>query len=114
MVNLESLRKGTAEILILHLLMEDDSYGYKLMKDFEEKSNGSYVLPAGTMYPILYRLIEKGYVTDYDTWQGKRKRKNYRLEEKGKKYFEELWAEYSQLTEMIYSIVQGQGGKECD
>lgn len=114
MVNLESLRKGTAEILILHQLIEGDSYGYRIIKDLEKKSNGTYLLPVGTMYPILYRLIERGYVTDYDTWQGKRKRKYYRIEEKGKLYFKELWDEYKQLTEGIYSIVGGQEEAETD
>jgi PadR family transcriptional regulator PadR len=114
LVNLESLRKGTAEILILHQLIEGDSYGYRIIKDLEKKSNGTYLLPVGTMYPILYRLIERGYVTDYDTWQGKRKRKYYRIEEKGKLYFKELWDEYKQLTEGIYSIVGGQEEADTD
>ena len=113
MINLDSLRKGTAELLILHQLVEGDSYGYKITKDLEEKSHGSYRLPVGTMYPILYRLIENGYVTDYDTWQGKRKRKYYHIEESGKAYFNALWAEYKQMTEGIFAIIEGQEGDEC-
>lgn len=110
MVNLDNLRKGTAELLILCLLTEGDSYGYKITKDLEQQTGGSYRLPVGTMYPILYRLIESGYVTDYDTWQGKRKRKYYRIEDSGRAYFKELWAEYDKMTEDIYAIVKGQGG----
>ena len=108
-VNLENLRKGSAEILILHLLIQGDSYGYKLIKDIAAMCSEQYAPPGGTLYPVLYRLVERGYVTDYDTYQGKRKRLNYRITEEGKLYFQELWGEYRLWTEEMYSIVEGQG-----
>ena len=59
------------------------------------------------LYPILYRLVDKGYLTDYKKPAGKRlMRVYYHLEEAGVIYFHELLEEYNQVklgVELILS-----------
>ena len=48
------LKKGVLEILVLHLLSEQDMYGYQLIMALDERSQGMFKLKEGTLYPILY------------------------------------------------------------
>ena len=52
----DNLKRGTIEMILLHLLEEEDKYGYQLSQDLEKQSEGEYQLNEATMYPTLYRL----------------------------------------------------------
>ena len=56
----ENLKKGTSELLILYLLQNDDMYGYQIAQELKVRSGEQFVMPEGSLYPTLYRLIEKG------------------------------------------------------
>lgn len=58
----ENLKKGTSEMLFL--LEKEDMYGYQLAQELRDRSKGYFVLPEGSLSPTLYRLIEKGVVSD--------------------------------------------------
>ena len=57
-----NLKKGTVEILLLAVLMEEDMYGYQICQELALRSNGLFTLQEGSAYPILYRLSEKGLI----------------------------------------------------
>ena len=68
-----NFKKGALEMLLLHILNEKaDCYGYQLSQLIQTLSDGYLVVPEGSMYPALYKLIEKGYITDYKNKVGKR------------------------------------------
>jgi PadR family transcriptional regulator PadR len=52
----DNLKRGTIEMILLHLLEQEDKYGYQLSQDLEKQSEGDYQLNEATMYPTLYRL----------------------------------------------------------
>lgn len=56
------LKKGVFEILVLQLLSEQEKYGYELLTEMKNKSNGMFTVKEGTLYPILYRLEDEGLV----------------------------------------------------
>ena len=56
----EGIKRGTVELLILTLLKDQDMYGYQLSQELVNRSNGLYTLQESSMYPTLYRLVEKG------------------------------------------------------
>ncbi|MCC8042435.1 MAG: PadR family transcriptional regulator [Oscillospiraceae bacterium] len=57
------------------------------------------------MYPILYRLIDKGYIADEQVLVGRRRtRVYYHLTDSGKDYLEHIEAEYFSVTDGINSI----------
>ena len=56
------LKKGVIEILILSLLSEDKMYGYQLIQELDTRSNGVFKMKEGTLYPVLYRLEDSGYI----------------------------------------------------
>lgn len=102
----ENLKRGMTELLILHLLKQEDMYGYQLTQEFEKRSDGLFILKEGTMYPSLYGLIEKGMISDHKELIGKRRtRVYYHIEDAGKDYFDKIYEEYVSITEGIRKIL---------
>ena len=59
------------------------------------------------LYPSLYRLVEKGMISDHSEKVGKRRvRVYYHLEEQGRKYLEDLKHEYILHTAGVLKILQ--------
>ncbi|MGN0550463.1 MAG: PadR family transcriptional regulator [Acutalibacteraceae bacterium] len=101
----ENLKKGTSEMLILFLLEKEDMYGYQLAQELREKSDGYFVMPEGSLYPTLYRLIDKGVVSDRQEIVGKRLRKYYHLEPSGKEYLKSIISEYRAINLGIQKVL---------
>lgn len=59
----ENIKRGTLEMVLLALLVEQDRYGYQICQEIEKRSHGKVILQDGSVYPILYRLQEKGLIT---------------------------------------------------
>jgi len=110
--NADNFKRGTVELVVLSVLREKDMYGYEIVKTVKEKSGGNFDLPLGTLYPVLYRFLDNGYLSDYDEIVNKRLRKYYRLEEKGKEFYENLLLEYKRISAGVNMIVEGGGGNE--
>ena len=102
----DNFTRGTAEMLVLYLLSKEDLYGYQITQAFSEKSDGVYTMLEGSLYPILYRLTEAGYITDYTKQVGKRRtRRYYHLEDAGREYYKEILADYDSVTDSINKIL---------
>lgn len=92
-------------MLILFLLEKEDMYGYQLAQELREKSDGYFVMPEGSLYPTLYRLIDKGVVSDRQEIVGKRLRKYYHLEPSGKEYLKSIISEYRAINLGIQKVL---------
>lgn len=102
----DNFKRGTAEMLILHLLQNDDLYGYQITKAFKDKSNGVYIMGEAALYLVLYRLVEAGYITDYEKLVGaRRKRRYYHLEDSGREYYNQILNEYLTISKAISRIL---------
>ncbi|HKW49516.1 MAG TPA: PadR family transcriptional regulator [Gemmatimonadaceae bacterium] len=81
----DELKKGSAEFLILSLLEHEPRHGYELQKLIESRSKGVLTFHVATLYPLLYRLEERGWIVG--RWvekPGERRRRFYRLTAAGK------------------------------
>ena len=107
MLNTDNFKRGTVDLVVLSVLREKDMYGYEIVKAIEEKSGGRFQLPLGTLYPVLYRFLENGYLSDRDEIVNKRLRKYYPLEKKGEEFYEAALAEYRKISEGVNMITQG-------
>lgn len=91
MTSLErELKRGSAELLILALLEEQERHGYQISQLIAERSEGAITFHATSLYPTLYRLedqgliegrwVEKGRLRQgYGDQAGTRRRRYYRL-----------------------------------
>lgn len=111
MLNTDNFKRGTVDLVVLSVLREKDMYGYEIVKAIEEKSCGRFQLPLGTLYPVLYRFLESGCLSDRDEIVDKRLRKYYHLEQKGEEFYKEALAEYRKISEGVNMIIQGGDGE---
>ncbi len=109
-----NFKKGAVEMLLLHILKsKGDCYGYQLSQLIKETSNEYLSIPEGSLYPALYKLIEKGYISDYKKQTGKRLiRVYYHIEESGKTRLSELVEDYLATTASIKQILNHDFSKE--
>lgn len=80
------LKKGSAELLILSLVEARARHGYEISKLIESRSEGNLKFHIASLYPLLYRLEERGWIRG--TWvekAGERRRRFYRLTPVGRK-----------------------------
>ncbi|MGN0131230.1 MAG: PadR family transcriptional regulator [Lachnospiraceae bacterium] len=94
----KSLLSGSTTMLLLKLLSEKDMYGYEMIETLQARSQNVFVLKAGTLYPLLHSLEDKGYLTVYEREAGGKVRKYYSITKEGKRALElkkEEWKEYS-------------------
>jgi PadR family transcriptional regulator PadR len=81
----DELKKGSAEFLILSLLEAEARHGYELQKLIESRSKGVISFHVASLYPLLYRLEDRGWIVG--RWvekAGERRRRFYRLTPAGK------------------------------
>lgn len=79
-------KKGGAELLILSLLEQQARHGYDICKLIEARSGGALHFHVTTLYPLLYRLEERGLV--HGRWVEKpnqRRRRYYNLTAEGRR-----------------------------
>ena len=57
---------GSTAMLLLRLLEERDRYGYQMIETLRSRSEHAFDLKAGTLYPLLHALEQKGYITARD------------------------------------------------
>ena len=72
-------------MLILKLLSEKDMYGYEMIDTLRQKSQNVFEMKAGTLYPLLHSLEDKGLLTVYEQAAGGKTRKYYSLTKDGKR-----------------------------
>ena len=92
---------GNTAMLLLQLLSEKDMYGYEMIETLQQRSNDVFELKAGTLYPLLHGMEDKGLLTCYEQeFQGKT-RKYYSITGKGHKELQtrkNSWQEYSRAV----------------
>ena len=94
------------EMLLLKILEEGDCYGYQLTQSIQKRSNGQIKIAEGTMYPILYKLLDQKFISDYKELVGKRQtRVYYHLETVGKEHLSKLTEDYYRMIDAIQSIL---------
>ena len=99
------LKRGMLDICVLSVLLKEDSYGYKIIKDLQP-----YVqISESTLYPILRRLENSGSLTVYSAEHNGRLRKYYQITPDGKQRISEFLEEWKGMME-IYDFIK----KEMD
>ena len=104
----KSLISGSTAMMVLKLLSEKDMYGYEMIEVLRERSQNVLELKAGTLYPLLHGLEEKGMLTAYEKEAGNKIRKYYSITKRGRKMLEEKkgeWEIYSKAVASVLGII---------
>ena len=106
-----NFRRGVMSLVILALLKREDMYGYQLVQETERSSGGRIVTQEGSLYPVLYKLLDQGLISDRKIQVGKRMtRIYYHLEPAGEVRLAELIQDYQDVTQGVFQIISEEGG----
>jgi transcriptional regulator len=100
------LKKGSAEFLILALLAREPRHGYELSKLIEARSGGTVRFNVATLYPLLYRLEQRGWLlARWVEKPGQRRRRYYRITPAGRKVLSQERRTWDAFVEAVHRIV---------
>ena len=94
---LRELRRGSIELIVLHLLAPGEAYGYEIVTKLAD----------GTLYPVLYRLERGGFVAvRWDTPVRGVPRKYYRLTTAGRDELARLTQEWTTFAKAMNRLLR--------
>lgn len=100
-------KRGSAELLILSLVEARPRHGYEISKLIERRSEGAVRFYAASLYPLLYRLEERGWIQG--RWiekSGQRRRRYYRLTRQGRRVLASQRRGWQVFVEAINRIME--------
>lgn len=101
----KNLIQGSMAMLVMHLLEERDLYGYEMIEVLRSRSNNVFELKAGTLYPLLHGLEEKGWVDSYEDDSSGKVRKYYRLTAGGRRQAAQKKEEWKQYQAAVTDVL---------
>ena len=100
------LRKGSAQVLILSLLLEAPMYGYQLSKELKRRSQGYFELKEGTLYPALHRLEKENLVRgEWQVVEEGPSRKYYHLTDLGREELARAHGEWATFADRLLAVL---------
>ncbi len=107
---LRELKRGSIELIVLHLLSAGEAYGYEIASKLGEATAGALEVTDGTLYPVLYRLERAGWVeVRWDTPERGVPRKYYRLTIAGQAELEQLTREWTAFSDAMAHLLRQKG-----
>jgi transcriptional regulator len=103
-----SLKKGTAELLVLAQLEERARHGYEIGQQIAARGAGGVSFQPASLYPVLYRLERRGLIAG--RWVEKpnqRRRRYYRLTPEGRRVLHrqrESWRSFIQAVQQAAGL----------
>ncbi|MBN2071090.1 MAG: helix-turn-helix transcriptional regulator [Candidatus Krumholzibacteriota bacterium] len=109
-LEIQNLTKHCNEDLILAVLRQGKMHGYQIALEIEEKSSHYFRFNHGTLYPILHKLEKEGKIRgEWLKEESRRKRKQYSLTARGKKYADSQALAWKEFFDQFLNITGGAG-----
>jgi PadR family transcriptional regulator, regulatory protein PadR len=102
------LKKGSAELIILSILEPRPRHGYEIGKLIEDRSRGQLKFHVTSLYPLLYRLEDRGWL--HGRWvekAGERRRRFYSLTAEGRRVLARqrtTWRSFVNAMQLITGV----------
>jgi len=101
------LLQGTLDLLILKTLTTGPMHGYAIVQRIQQRSDDVLVVEEGSLYPCLYRMEEKGWISaEWGKSDNNRRAKFYSLTRAGRKQLEEETAIWERVCRAITLVLQ--------
>ncbi|MEM7234001.1 MAG: helix-turn-helix transcriptional regulator [Planctomycetota bacterium] len=106
--SLRDLFRGSAEVLVLSILAGGPRHGYSILSQLKTLGAGDFALKEGTLYPLLYRLVRKGWTeSQWRVGETGKKQKVYQLTDEGRRVQQKRRREWIQFTAAVRSLLEG-------
>ncbi|MDI6855707.1 MAG: helix-turn-helix transcriptional regulator [Candidatus Thermoplasmatota archaeon] len=104
----KELKKGSLQLCLLGLLKKEKKYGFQIIKELGELSNGYFDLKEGTLYPALHRLEQKGYLaSEWVVEEGNVPRRYYKLTKEGETALEKIKGDWQRMVKSCKNVLEG-------
>ena len=104
------LKRGILDVCVLAAIKNEDSYGYKIIKDLKP-----YIeLSESTLYTVLKRLESANMITVHAIEHGGRLRKYYHITSPGRARIEEFKKEWKEILSIYKLVSKGDGENDQD
>lgn len=104
----KGLLTGSTAMLILKLLESEDMYGYQMIEALARRSDKTFELKSGTLYPLLHLLEKDGLICSYEVTEDMpRPRKYYRLRSKGREELQKKESEWRLFSNAVEQVLRG-------
>jgi DNA-binding PadR family transcriptional regulator len=105
------LIRGNTDSLLLFLINENgETWGYRLIKEIEERSKGYFRFREGTVYPALRKLENDGLVRgEWKKLPNGQERRYYAMTEKGRALLDEkleMWRSFASAMALVMKPAQ--------
>lgn len=99
---------GSVQTLLLSLLEEGDKYGYQMIEELRRRSDHTFDLKGGTLYPLLHSMEESGWITAYEqAAENGKQRKYYHITPEGLSALKGQKAEWFRYASAFSKILGG-------
>lgn len=105
--DIQGFARDINELLILATLRDGAKHGYQIAIDVEEESNGLFRFRHGTLYPILHRLEDEGWIEGSWSKGDGRRRKVYALTRVGRQHLAGASHRVDDVFTRLLGILQG-------
>lgn len=104
------LLQGTLDMLILQTLILGPAHGHAIAHAIERRSDEILQVEHGSLYPALYRLEDRGWISSFEgTSENNRKARYYRLTPAGRKQLAAETRRWERLVDGITRILRPAG-----
>ena len=99
------MKKGSAELVLLSIVETRPRHGYEISKLIEARSAGRLKFHVASLYPLLYRLEERGWL--HGRWvekAGQRRRRFYAITAEGLRVLarqRQTWKTFVEALDLI-------------
>ena len=102
------LLKGATDTALLALIAAGPAHGYELARRLKARSEGVLVLGEGTLYPLLYKLEDKGLIAGkWELAENQRRRRVYRITPKGRRQLTQRTKQWNTLVHGMQHLLGG-------
>ena len=101
----DALKKGSTELLILSILDAEPRHGYELQKLIESRSRGVLTFNVASLYPLLYKMEDRGWIVG--RWvekAGERRKRYYKLTAAGRDALDAQRASWREFVTAINRV----------
>lgn len=100
--------KGTLEMIVLRVLQLGPMHGWGITELIERRSEGLLSVNQGSLYPALYRLVARGWISsEWRTTENNRRARYYSLTGEGRRQLAAERATWQRLSQGVNLILEG-------
>ena len=100
------MKKGSVELMVLSVIEDEPRHGYEIGTLIETRSGGEIQFHLTSLYPVLYRMENRGWI--HGRWvekEGVRRRCYYQLTDEGHRILARERKQWQAFTVAVNQVI---------